>query len=43
MAPKDFERVHEDNGDFRVVLFMQSRLRIRQKFFTVYGEYAKSI
>jgi hypothetical protein len=32
--------VHEDNGDFRVVLLLQSRLRIRQKYFIMYGEYA---
>jgi hypothetical protein len=24
--------VHGDNGDFRVVLYIQSRLRIRQKY-----------
>jgi hypothetical protein len=34
--------VHTDNGDFRVALLIQSHLRIRQKYFTMYGEYAKS-
>jgi hypothetical protein len=30
--------VSVDYGDFRVVLFIQSRLRIRQKYFSVHGE-----
>jgi hypothetical protein len=45
--------VHGENGDFRVVLYIQIRLQIRQKCFSVhgvntlqeyaFGEYAKSI
>ncbi len=35
--------VHRDNGDFRVVLFIQIRLRVRQKYLIMYGEYAWSI
>ncbi len=38
-AKRDFKR----NGDFRVVLVTQCRLRIRQKCFSLYGEYAESI
>jgi hypothetical protein len=48
--PKTFNRirsmrkkslsVHGDYGDFRMVLDVQSRLRIRQKYFSVNGEYA---
>ncbi len=34
--------VHGDCGDFRVDLDGQSRLRIRQKYFSVNEEYAKS-
>jgi hypothetical protein len=29
--------VHGDNVDFRVVLFITSRLRIRQKYFSLNG------
>jgi hypothetical protein len=32
--------VHRDYGDLRVVLFMRSRLRIRQKHYCVYGDCA---
>jgi hypothetical protein len=31
--------VHGDCGDFRGVLDVQSRHRIRQKYFSVHGEY----
>jgi hypothetical protein len=30
--------VYGDFGDFSEVLFIQSRLRIRQKYFSVHGE-----
>jgi hypothetical protein len=33
--------VHGDYDDFRVVLDVQSRLRIRQKYLSVNGEYAE--
>ncbi len=32
--------VHGDSGDFRVDLDVKSRLRLRQKYFNVHGEYA---
>jgi hypothetical protein len=33
-------RVHGDNSDFGVVLFIQSHLRICQQYLSLYGEYA---
>ncbi len=35
--------VHGDCGDFSVVLFIRSRLRIRQKYFSVQGNALKAI
>ncbi len=32
-----------EHGYFRVVFYVRSRLRIRQKYFSVHGEYAKRI
>jgi hypothetical protein len=35
--------VHGDDGDFRVVLYIQCRLQIRQKYLSVHGEHAERI